>query len=147
MKRLHIHLAVTDLESSVRFYSDLLGVGPVLQMHDYARWLNDDPPLNLAISTRGGHPGIDHVGIQVDDVAALAQVRARMVRAGGVLLDQQATTCCYARSDKTWTVDPQGTRWEAFLTMGDAEVFGQHAVEAGAERGCCKPLVAPRSGS
>jgi catechol 2,3-dioxygenase-like lactoylglutathione lyase family enzyme len=145
MKRLHIHLAVADLEGSVRFYSNLLGAAPVLLKDDYARWVNDDPPVHLAISTRGTHPGVDHFGIQVDDANALKEVRARMARAGGALLDQDNTSCCYARSDKTWTIDPQGTRWEAFLTVGDAEEFAEAGVDMGTERTCCAPDIEDRS--
>ena len=48
---------------------------------DYAKWMLDDPRINFAISTRGGKPGVDHLGFQTDDAEELAELKARA--AGG----------------------------------------------------------------
>lgn len=124
MKRLHINLAVDNLEDSVRFYSALFDSEPGVRKDDYARWLLDDPRVNFAITTRGDAAGIDHLGIQVDDEAELDAVYSRLERAGGPRLDEGDTTCCYARSRKQWITDPQGVAWEAFLTLGESPVYG-----------------------
>jgi glyoxalase/bleomycin resistance protein/dioxygenase superfamily protein len=78
----------------------------------------DDPRVNFAISTRGREPGLDHLGIQVEDKAELNEVYARLQAAGGPMIEQGQTNCCYARSEKSWIDDPAGIAWEAFLTTG-----------------------------
>jgi catechol 2,3-dioxygenase-like lactoylglutathione lyase family enzyme len=127
MKRLHVHLSVTDLAQSVRFYSTLFAVAPSVSKPDYAKWMLDDPRVNFAISTGGKASGLDHLGIQVETPAALREVHARLREAERPALDQGATTCCYAKSQKSWSVDPQGVSWEIFLTTGESTVYGDHA--------------------
>lgn len=124
MKRLHVNLAVRDIDASIAFYATLFGAPPTVVKDDYAKWMLDDPRVNFAISARGGAAGLDHLGIQVEDRAELAEVQARLAAADGPVLDQGAVTCCYARSEKSWITDPQGVAWEAFLTTGEATVYG-----------------------
>ena len=138
MKRLHLHIAVEDLDRSIGFYSTLFGAEPAVVKPDYAKWMLDDPRVNLAISQRGRLAGIDHVGVQADSATELAEIANRLKAAGETTLDQEATTCCYARSDKSWVVDPSGVRWETFHTFGEATRYGED--EATAE-----PTAAPRA--
>lgn len=140
MKRFHVHLHVDDLQRSVGFYSKLFAAEPARLEADYAKWMLQDPPVNFAISTRGNAPGIDHLGIQTDDAAELAALKARAEAADLALLDEGATTCCYARSEKHWVTDPQGIAWEHFHTLGDIPVFNEKADPAGAAA-CCEPRV------
>lgn len=143
MKRFHVHLHVADLEQSIGFYSKLFAAEPTRRESDYAKWMLDDPRLNFAISTRGATPGVDHLGFQTDDGAELAELKARAEAADMALLDEGATTCCYARSEKHWVTDPQGIAWEQFHTLGDIPVFREVAAPAAAEAAaCCTP--APR---
>ena len=130
MKRFHVHLHVADLDQSIGFYSRLFAARPARQEADYAKWMLDDPPVNFAISTRGAGTGIDHLGIQVDNDAELAELKARAAAAEGPLLDEGTTSCCYARSEKHWTTDPQGVAWEHFHTLGNIPVFGESKVAA-----------------
>ena len=127
MKRLHLHLSVEDLDRSIRFYSALFAAEPTVRKPDYAKWLLDDPCVNLAISTRGKAAGLDHLGVQVDTRDELASVHARMRTAERPILEEPATTCCYARSEKAWIADPDGLAWEAFHTTGDSTVYGDGA--------------------
>ncbi len=145
MKRFHVHLHVADLEQSIGFYSKLFAAEPTRRESDYAKWMLDDPRLNFAISTRGATPGVDHLGFQTDDGAELAELKARAEAADMALLDEGATTCCYARSEKHWVTDPQGIAWEQFHTLGDIPVFREAAAPAAAAAeptACCTP--APR---
>lgn len=147
MKRLHVHVAVPDLEQSIRFYSTLFGAEPVKVESDYAKWMLDDPRVNFAISQRGARvPGVDHIGVQVDSRAELDELSARLKAAGNETLDEEATTCCYARSDKTWVNDPSGVRWETFYTFGDATTYGEDiaapAPAKAAKAACCAPAEA-----
>ncbi len=147
MKRFHVHLHVQDLAQSIAFYARLFDAAPTRQESDYAKWMLDDPPVNFAISTRGSTPGLDHLGIQTDDAAELAALKARAEAADLALLDEGATTCCYARSEKHWITDPQGVAWEHFHTLGDIPVFRERADEAAATAACCAPkATAPTAG-
>ena len=130
MKRLHLHIAVDDLDRSIGFYSTLFGAQPSVVKDDYAKWMLEDPRVNLAISKRGRAAGIDHVGIQTDTPGELSDLAVRLKSAGETTFDQEATTCCYARSDKSWVVDPSGVRWETFHTFGDATTYGESEPEA-----------------
>lgn len=141
MKRFHIHVHVDDLAASIAFYAKLFAAEPARVEADYAKWMLDDPRVNFAISTRGTTAGVDHLGFQVDDAAELAELAKRAEAADMALLDQGETTCCYARSDKHWVLDPQGIAWEHFHTLDGAPVYGESRQEsppAGATS-CCAP--------
>jgi hypothetical protein len=135
MKRLHIHVAVQNLESSIRFYSTLFASEPTVRKDDYAKWMLEDPLVNFAISRRGAETGIRHLGIQVENEHELDELYARLGRTGHPVVEEGATTCCYAQSEKSWIEDPQGISWETFLTTGESTEFG-HEV---APSGCCSP--------
>ena len=148
MKRLHLHLGVDDLAASVKFYSTLFAAEPTFIADDYAKWMLEDPRVNFAISAGHATRGIEHVGIQVENADELAEVRARLSRAEAPILDEAATTCCYAESSKAWISDPQGVMWETFLTTGTATNYGDSpaldtiAVSANAAAGaCCAPAM------
>lgn len=144
MKRLHVHVSVEDIAQSVRFYSTLFAAEPAVVKSDYAKWMLDDPRVNFAISTRSGQTGLDHLGIQVETPDELQEVYARLREADRPVLDEGATTCCYAQSEKSWITDPQGVSWETFLTTGESTVYGD-SVDLGPIRtaavagACCTP--------
>ena len=150
MKRLHVHVSVEDLDQSIRFYSTLFAARPTVTKTDYAKWMLDDPRVNFAIST-GAHAttGIEHLGIQVESADELAEVYDRLKAADRPLLDEGVTTCCYAKSEKSWIADPQGVVWETFHTTGEAVNYGQgpelNRLASGnaAANACCAPDMAP----
>ncbi|WP_126173748.1 ArsI/CadI family heavy metal resistance metalloenzyme [Altericroceibacterium xinjiangense] len=123
MKRLHVHVGVEDIERSIRFYSTLFGTEPTVTKPDYAKWMVEDPRVNFAIST-SAPKGIEHLGVQVGSEAELADVYARLRAADRPVLEEGCTTCCYAKSEKSWIADPQGVVWEAFYTSGEATRYG-----------------------
>lgn len=153
-KRLHVHVAVGGLAEAVRFYTTLFAAEPTVLKDDYAKWMLDDPRVNFAISARGAAPGVEHLGIQVGDEAGLADVYDRLSRADAPVLEEGATTCCYAKSEKSWITDPAGVPWEVFRTFGDSAVYGGGSeasdgrlatTETGmvvADGGCCAPAEA-----
>ncbi|MCB2018162.1 MAG: glyoxalase/bleomycin resistance/dioxygenase family protein [Hydrogenophaga sp.] len=143
MKRFHVHVHVEDLQKSIDFYSRLFAAEPSRVETDYAKWMLDDPSVNFAISARGSRPGLDHLGFQVDDADELAGLKARAESADMTLLDEGATTCCYARSEKHWVTDPQGIAWEHFHTLDNIPVFREDATEATASA-CCAPSIPAR---
>lgn len=144
MKRLHVHVGVEDLDRSVAFYSTLFGAQPTVRKADYAKWLLDDPRVNFAVSS-GGHAakGIEHLGIQVESPAELGEVYDRLKAADRPVLEEGATTCCYAKSEKSWIADPDGVVWEAFLTNGEATVYGDSpALDAlSGDAACWEPTM------
>lgn len=152
MKRLHVHVGVDDLDRSIAFYSSLFGAPPTKVKDDYAKWMLDDPRVNFAISA-GMHArkGIEHLGIQVDQPEELTEVYGRLESAGRPVLEEGKTTCCYAKSEKSWVSDPDGIIWETFRTTGEATVYGDSpaldmlasAASPGAAAGtCCAPATA-----
>ena len=144
MKRLHVHVAVHDLEQSIRFYKALFDAEPTVKKEDYAKWQLEDPRVNFAISKRGARAGLDHLGIQVDDDAELGQLRSQLAQADVAILDQKNATCCYAKSDKHWTLDPQGIAWESFHTLESAPRYGAdtRTEVKEAKAACCAPTPA-----
>jgi hypothetical protein len=139
MKRFHVHVGVDDLAASIRFYSTLFAAQPSVIKEDYAKWMLEDPRINFAISQRGGARGVRHLGIQVEDRAELADVYGRLQRADAPVLEEGATTCCYAQSEKSWVADPQGVQWETFLTTGASTSYGNAPASARAGKSCCGP--------
>lgn len=142
MKRFHVHVAVADLEQSIQFYSTFFDSEPSVRKDDYAKWMLDDPRINFAISTRGREPGLDHLGIQVEDSNDLKEISLRLKTAQQPVIEQEQTTCCYAEGDKTWVHDPQGIAWETFHTTGAATTYGENQpIERAAKSACCAPEV------
>jgi hypothetical protein len=139
MKRFHVHVAVSDLEQSIGFYSTLFATEPSVRKHDYAKWMLEDPRVNFAISQRARQVGVNHLGIQVDSADELDALHARLARADRNLVEEAGTTCCYAKSDKYWIADPQGVAWESFHTLASTPVYGEDA-NTEANAACCIPL-------
>ena len=144
MQRLHLHINVEDLERSIGFYTTLFGAQPIVRKDDYAKWMLEDPRVNLAISERGLKPGVAHAGIQAETSEELAVIANRLKAAGESTFDQQATSCCYAKSDKSWVVDPSGLQWETFHTFGESTAYGEDlavapviAEQAAPTAACC----------
>jgi catechol 2,3-dioxygenase-like lactoylglutathione lyase family enzyme len=137
MKRMHVNVAVSRLEDSIRFYSSLFGVEPTVVKSDYAKWMLEDPRVNFAITSRGENKGIDHLGIQVESRQELHDVYERLQSAEAPLIDQGAVTCCYAKSEKNWSYDPEGIAWETFLTTGESTVYGSEGKGPETETASC----------
>ncbi len=157
MKRLHVHIAVADLPRAIAFYSTLFDAAPSVEKGDYAKWMLDDPRVNLAISARGAKPGVEHLGIQAENGDELAEVYDRLQRADAPVLVEGDTVCCYAQSEKSWISDPAGVPWEVFHTTGDSAVYGggpelndgrlaSTPTGMAVERACC-PAPAPKAES
>ena len=156
MKRMHLHVGVTDLDTSIAFYTGLFGAEPTVAKSDYAKWMLDDPRVNFAISSKDHtEKGIEHIGIQAETLDELGEIYGRLKAAGRPVLEEGSTTCCYAQSDKNWITDPDGVVWEAFLTNGEATVYGDKMQVANAHANlntlesanasattCCVPKIA-----
>jgi predicted enzyme related to lactoylglutathione lyase len=146
MKRMHVHVAVDDLKQSIGFYSALFAAEPAVTKYDYAKWMLDDPRVNFAVSTRGRQPGLDHLGIQVENSDELKEIYTRLHKAGGATVEQGKTSCCYAKSEKSWIDDPAGISWETFLTTGEnidyGDGTGERVARVAHQKSCCAPQAA-----
>jgi hypothetical protein len=143
MKRMHVHVSVENLADSIRFYSALFSAQPVVAKDDYAKWMLDDPRVNFAISQRDHQVGVDHLGIQVESDEELTEMNARLDTAALPKETQTGTACFYARSDKYWTMDPQGIAWETYHTLDSIPTFGESRAKPVEETtgACCAPAA------
>ena len=143
--RIHIGVGVTDVEASVEFYATLFDQDPTKLRDDYAKFEVVDPPINFSMS-RSSVPaprdqGTQHFGIQVKSTDAVAAMKTRLEARGLQTLVEENVTCCYARQDKVWAVDPDGHRWEVFVVLdADSPVhtIPTEQPKAGDEP-CCAP--------
>lgn len=141
MKRLHIHIAVSDLGSSTQFYSSLFNAEPSVKKEDYVKWMLDDPRVNFAISNRSSKTGLDHLGIQAENDAELEEIKGRLQHAELPIRTEENTACCYAKSNKHWTMDPNDIAWETFHSMHALEMYSVSESEKGEQSSaCCKPV-------
>ncbi len=158
MKRFHVHVAVSDLQKSTRFYSAMFGMQPTVLKNDYAKWMLDDPRINFAISERANAEGLNHLGFQAESADELEEIHTRLQAADTSITAEEGTNCCYAKSDKYWVQDPTGIAWESFRTLDTTPFYGEqsHKPSAGAEvaaaetagggraTSCC-PTIAPKA--
>lgn len=145
MKRMHLHIAVTDLNQSIIFYNSLFGAPPTVTKDDYAKWMLDDPSVNFAISTRSEQTGLDHIGIQAENESELTEIKTRLEAAEMNMVSQEGETCCYSKSDKHWVQDPSGIAWETYNTLASAPTFNggetnrEETVATEEASACCAP--------
>jgi catechol 2,3-dioxygenase-like lactoylglutathione lyase family enzyme len=118
MSRIHLALNTDRLEESIAFYRVLFDTEPAKVKPDWAKFDLQEPALNLTLNRVGEAPGgddISHLGIELQDSAAVAAVDERLRERGLQTRVEEHVTCCYARQDKTWVRDPNGHGWEFFF--------------------------------
>jgi catechol 2,3-dioxygenase-like lactoylglutathione lyase family enzyme len=140
--RIHVAIAVTDVEGALPFYRTLFGQEPTKTRPGYAKFEVLDPPVNFTLNryaSSSATQGPQHFGIQVKSTDAVRMARERLERAGYPIEVEDDVTCCWAVQDKVWAVDPDGHRWEVFVvTDADASVHSEPTPKS-AERTCCDP--------
>jgi catechol 2,3-dioxygenase-like lactoylglutathione lyase family enzyme len=136
MKRFHVHVSVSDLTQSIRFYSTLFGAEPAVTKHDYAKWMLEDPRVNFAISTGRNRVGINHLGLQTDSDAELDALNAQLQQADLATTPEKNVACCYARSNKYWVKDPAGVAWETFHSLGSVPTYGETSEDTVVQTAC-----------
>jgi catechol 2,3-dioxygenase-like lactoylglutathione lyase family enzyme len=137
MSRIQLALDVDDLEESIAFYRRLFGSEPAKVRPGYANFAIEEPPLKLVLIENPGKGGsLNHLGVEVEDVAAVDAVQARLTADGLSSTDERGTTCCYALQDKFWVEDtPNGEQWEIYTVLADSQTFA--APEGAADAACC----------
>ncbi|MCL1593169.1 MAG: VOC family protein [Actinomycetia bacterium] len=130
--RVQLALNVTDLESSVDFYTKLLGVPPVKEKPGYANFAVAVPPLKLVLFESSDGGTINHLGVEVSDTAAVGRAIERLEDAKLTTETEAEVSCCYAKQDKVWATGPDGEKWE-YYTVLEATPDQQQASEVA----CC----------
>jgi catechol 2,3-dioxygenase-like lactoylglutathione lyase family enzyme len=132
--RPHLAITVTDVQRSIPFYRALFGIEPSKVKPGYAKFEVPDPSLNFTLNegSRRELGAFNHAGIQVSSTDDVLAARLRLQKEGLATFDEMDTTCCYARQDKIWVRDPDGTPWEVFTTHDDSD-----AAEVEMENAAC----------
>ena len=137
--RPHLALTVTDVDRAVPFYEALFGTAPEKVKPGYAKFSVAEPALNFTLNEgeRAELGAFNHAGVQVASTDDVLAAKERLVAAGLATFDEMDTTCCYARQDKIWVHDPDGTPWEVFATHADSDEAGEsQRAEAASDCGC-----------
>jgi len=146
--RLQLALNVDDLERAVDFYSKLFDAQPAKRKPGYANFAIADPPLKLVLFEAPGAPErLNHLGVEVFEAEGVTAATERLKAAGLETLVEDETTCCYAKQDKVWAIEPQGLRWEWYRVLEDSQTFGDASAaspgpsasieDAATSSGCC----------
>ena len=64
------------------------------------------------------------LGVEVFEAEEVTAATDRLKQAGLADLVEDEATCCYAKQDKVWAIEPQGLRWEWYRVLEDSETFG-----------------------
>jgi len=117
----HLALNVHNVERSIEFYKQLLGIEPSKVRTGYAKFDVQNPPLNLTLNEHpfGERGALSHLGIQVSSTGDVLATRERWTEVGLLTRDEMQTNCCYALQDKAWVRDPDGNEWEVFVVLED----------------------------
>jgi catechol 2,3-dioxygenase-like lactoylglutathione lyase family enzyme len=117
----HVAVYVKDIPQAVEQYRKMLGIEPAKVRHDYAKFELSDPPVIFSLNV-GGEPGkLSHLGIRYPSTGDVASEMVRVKQSEVPLLQQEGTTCCYAKADKFWVQDADGIPWEMYTVLADAE--------------------------
>ncbi len=117
----HLALNVRNVEESITFYRQMLGIEPSKVRTGYAKFDIQNPPLNLTLNQAvfDNQGALSHLGIQVQETSDVLAMRRKWEEVGLLTRDEMQTNCCYALQDKTWVRDPDGNEWEVFVVLQD----------------------------
>lgn len=126
VSRLHVSVNVSDLRRSVEFYRVLFGTNPVKIRPGYAKFSVAEPPLNFSVNEFPNDVISEgHLGIQLKNTSLVRDSSERLRANDFKITEEDGVACCYAVQTKFWVADPDGHRWEVFVTT-----------EAESEEGC-----------
>lgn len=132
--RLQLALNVKNLESAVEYYSALFDTPPAKRKPGYANFAIENPPLKLVLfETAEESERLNHLGVEVMEASELESASKRLEAAGLVDHEEEASTCCFARQDKVWSIEPDGLRWEWYRVLEDSDEFGSGGIESRAD--------------
>lgn len=135
-RRIHLGLAVRNVERSAAFYRTLFEQPPTKTRPGYAKFDVAEPPVNLSLNEVGGpigpsHP-VSHFGIQLKSSGDVQATADRLAAARIDIRREENVTCCFAVQNKVWATDPDGNNWEVYVVLDDEGAH--HGSSAG---DCC----------
>jgi catechol 2,3-dioxygenase-like lactoylglutathione lyase family enzyme len=132
----HLAMNVSDVNSSIDFYTKMFGIEPSKVRTGYAKFDVQNPPLNLTLNQTAfvGKGALSHMGIQVAATEDVVALRDQWTERGLAPREEMQTTCCYALQDKAWVNDPDGNEWEVFVVLED-----NLAEAKSSDASCCAP--------
>ncbi len=151
MSRVQLALNVSNLGSSIEFYSKLLQTEPAKVRPGYANFAIVDPPLKLVLIEQaearcsGLTGALNHLGVEVGTPDEVAGSAARLSDEGMATDVRDNTTCCFALQNKVWVDDPDHVPWEIYTVLADAdgsEMSGS-TTDCGQEPIASEPLSTP----
>lgn len=139
MKTFHIHTKVKNLEESKKFYTTMFNSEPSVEKDNYIKWKLLDPAINFAISLAGDKEklGVDHFGLQTENNEELEEIHKNLEKANIQDSEQKNASCCYALSDKYWSMDPTNIPWEVFHTLDEVKMYGSDKKKFSTSSVCC----------
>ena len=140
--RLQLALNVDDIDQAVDFYSKIFDAEPAKRKPGYANFSIENPPLKLVLfEAKGADERLNHLGVEVFEAEEVTAATDRLKTAGLAALVEDESTCCYAKQDKVWALEPQGLRWEWYRVLEDSDTFGEdrrpQKEAANAIESCC----------
>ena len=140
--RLQLALNVDDIDQAVDFYSKIFDAEPAKRKPGYANFSIENPPLKLVLfEAKGAEERLNHLGVEVFEAEEVTAATDRLKTAGLAALVEDESTCCYAKQDKVWALEPQGLRWEWYRVLEDSDTFGEdrrpQKEAANAIESCC----------
>ncbi|MDN5895663.1 MAG: VOC family protein [Nocardioides sp.] len=129
MSRVQLALRVSDLESSIAFYTALFGTEPAKRRPGYANFAIAEPPLKLVLLEGEAERAtvMDHLGVEVSSTDEVVAAKDRFVESDLATFEETDTECCYALQDKVWVHGPGAEPWEVYVVKGDADALGSSA--------------------
>lgn len=120
-EKAHVSLNVSDLGKAVEFYRMFLGVAPAKHYKDYAKFEVEEPPLVLSLEPiyHRVADSFNHLGLRLNDPAAVVAVQERLQQAGVLSEREDDVECCYSRQTKFWLLDPDKNMWEVYALTGE----------------------------
>ena len=140
MSRLQLALNVSDLDEAVAFYSAFFKSEPAKVRPGYANFAIAEPPLKLVLIENAADPGtINHLGVEVFSAEEVVDATHYLAEQGFSTEIEEQATCCYAVQDKVWVSGPDGSRWEVYTVLADAN----DTASLGGDGMCCTTASSP----
>jgi len=116
-RRIHVSFNVAHLADSLPFYRVFFGANPTKVREGYARFELAEPALNLSLNeNENSVSGQGHFGVQVKSTRQVVEIWRRLHENGFNIVTENSVECCYSVQTKIWVADPDGNRWEVFVT-------------------------------
>ncbi len=138
MSRVQLALNVSNLDTAIDFYSKLFDTPPAKVRPGYANFAVAEPALKLVLMEGGGAPGtLNHLGVEVDGPDDVAAAQRRLAAEGLDTAVEDQVSCCYAVQDKVWVDSPDGSSWEIYTVLADAELACAQPTDKATPSPCC----------